>query len=219
MKKLLPVVLATLLLSLSHAQAEHLELQQVSYQSYPERIDFDGVVEAVNQATISAQTTGRVVEINFDVDDFVPQGSVIMRLRDNEQRSQFNAAEAGLSEAEAILVKAKAEHKRISELYEKQLISKAALDQAIADLASSEQRFKAAEAKQRQAKEQLDYTVITAPYGGIVVARHIELGEMAKVGQPLMTGFAIDDMRVTAAVPQDYIELVRLNKTAHAILE
>lgn len=219
MKKQIRIALVMLLLPVTQVLAEHLEFQAVEYQSYPQQIDFDGVVEAVNQATISAQTAGRVEEINFDVDDFVPKGSVIMRLRDKEQRSQYNAAQAALSEADAMLVKARAEHQRISELYDKKLVAKSALDQAVADLRSSEERRKAAVAKQRQAKEQLDYTIITAPYGGIVVARHIEVGEMAKVGQPLMTGFAIDDMRVTASVPQDYIELVRQNKTAQVVLE
>ncbi len=220
MKKIHSTLFTLLISAVAPAiAASGLALQPLEYRSYPERIQFDGVVEAVKQATISAQTSGRVVEIHYDVDDFVPQGSVIMRLRDKEQRSQYTAATAALSEAEAILTKAKAEHKRTVDLYDKKLVAKSALDQAVADLKSSEQRYKAAEAKQRQAKEQLDYTVITAPYSGIVVARHIEPGEMANVGQPLMTGFAVDDMRVTASVPQDYIELVRKSERAQVIQE
>src|SRR5690606_21595599 len=43
-----------------------------------ERI-FDGTVEAVNRATVSAQTSGRVAEILYDVNDFVEAGAVIMR--------------------------------------------------------------------------------------------------------------------------------------------
>lgn len=217
-KKLFTIALLLINFSVVAAD-ESLMLQVVEYKQYPERMMFNGVVEAVKQATISAQTSGRVTEINVDVDDFVSQGRVIMRLSDNEQRSGLDAAEAALLESEAIYEKSKSEHQRVKDLYEKKLLAKSALDQSIADLKSSEQRRKAAEAKYQQAKEQMSYTVINAPFSGIVVARHIELGEMANVGQPLMTGFAVDDMRVTASVPQNYIELVRQNQSAQVIIE
>ena len=48
---------------------------------------WDGVVEAVNQATLSAQTGGRVLELPFDVDDYVKAGDVVVRFTDVEQRS------------------------------------------------------------------------------------------------------------------------------------
>jgi multidrug efflux pump subunit AcrA (membrane-fusion protein) len=46
------------------------------------------------------------------------------------------------------------------------------------------------------------YTVITAPYSGVVAARHVEVGETVAPGTPLMTGFDPKDMRVIANVPQ-----------------
>ena len=45
----------------------------------------DGRLEAVNQGTVAAQTSGRVTEILYDVNDFVPAGAVIVRLRATEQ--------------------------------------------------------------------------------------------------------------------------------------
>ena len=44
----------------------------------------DGVIEAVNQGTVAAQTSGRVAAILYDVNDFVPAGAVIIRLRSTE---------------------------------------------------------------------------------------------------------------------------------------
>ncbi|MFZ3174160.1 MAG: efflux RND transporter periplasmic adaptor subunit, partial [Thiobacillus sp.] len=46
------------------------------------------------------------------------------------------------------------------------------------------------------------YTVITAPYSGVVAARHVEMGETVAPGTPLMTGFDPKDMRVIANIPQ-----------------
>jgi multidrug efflux pump subunit AcrA (membrane-fusion protein) len=43
---------------------------------------WDGRVEAVNQATVSAQTSGRIAELPFDVNDYVEAGAVLMRFTD-----------------------------------------------------------------------------------------------------------------------------------------
>ena len=45
----------------------------------PQERDVDGTIEAINQATVSAQTSGRIVEILYDVNDVVPAGAVIMK--------------------------------------------------------------------------------------------------------------------------------------------
>jgi multidrug efflux pump subunit AcrA (membrane-fusion protein) len=59
----------------------------------------DGTIEAVNQGTVSAQTAGRIVAIEYDVNDFVPAGAVILRLRATEQRAGLSQAQAAVTEA------------------------------------------------------------------------------------------------------------------------
>ena len=96
-----------------------------------ERI-WDGVVEAVNQATLSAQTGGRVLELPFDVDDYVKAGDVVVRFTDVEQRSASRQAQAQLSAAQAAAREAEAEYTRIADIYQRKLVAKAQLDQATA---------------------------------------------------------------------------------------
>src|SRR6185312_10526115 len=84
----------------------------------PERIEverkLDGLVEAVNQGTVAAQTSGRVAEILYDVNDFVPAGAVIIRLRSTEQRAGLLQAEAALREATAREAQAQTRYQRIA---------------------------------------------------------------------------------------------------------
>ena len=56
----------------------------------------DGVVEAVNQSTVSAQTAGRVETIMVDVNDYVPQGAPIIRIRNIEQGLKAMFIDIGL---------------------------------------------------------------------------------------------------------------------------
>lgn len=169
----------------------------------------DGVVEAVSQSTVSAQISGRITAVNFDVDDFVPKGAVLVRFRDTELRARVEQAQASLKEAQARFVQAQADYQRISDIYRKRLVAKAQLDRATAELKAAQARLEAAKARVNEAREQLDHTVVRAPYSGIVIKRSVEPGETANVGQPLMTGLSLEHLRVAVPVPQQYIDVVR----------
>ncbi len=160
----------------------------------------DATIEAVHQATVSAQTSGRITEITADVDDYVEKGAILVVLRDKEQRAAFDAARARYEEAEA-------EFKRVREVYEKKLVAKAALDKAEAQL-------KATKANMDQAREALEHTRVRAPYSGIVVKRHVEVGETARVGQDLMTGLSLEKLRARVNLPQTLIHSVRKYRQA-----
>ena len=109
----------------------------------------DGLVEAVHQATISAQTSGRIVKLNADVDDAVNKGDILVQFRNKEQQASLNIAKASFDEAES-------EFKRIEDIYNKKLVSKTALDKASA-------RYKSATARLEQAKESFENTIVRAP--------------------------------------------------------
>ena len=173
-------------------------------QAPRERV-LDALIEAVKQATVSAQTSGRVIEINYDVDDYVEKGDILLRFRDKEQRASYDAAQANYDEAQS-------DYKRTTELFEKKLVARAMLDKA-------EARLKSARAQRDQAKENLEYTQVRAPYSGIVVQRHIEVGEAAAVGQRLFTGLSLESLRATVNVPQDIVNTIRSKQQARVIID
>ena len=185
--------------------------------SSPLEYQLDGLVEAVQKSTISAQVSGRVEAINFDVDDFVNAGDVILRIRDTEYQARLQKAKATLAEAIASFKDAEQEFDRARDLVNKKVISQSNFDSIRANYQAAKARIKASEAGIAEAQEQLDNTVIRAPYSGVVVERHIELGETTSVGQPVMTGFSLDNLRVSVYVPQSLITAVRLHRSAKII--
>lgn len=180
----------------------------------PREYRLDGMVEAVNRSTISAQTSGEVEEILFDVDDFVEQGSVILRLKDTEQRARLSQAEAELEEASARYREAQEAHERTSNVFAKKLVAQAEMDAATAALKAAQARRDAAAAQLQRSQEQFEYTQVRAPYSGIVTERFVELGEIATVGQKLMSGISLDQLRVIVDVPQSLIPAIRTHKKA-----
>ncbi len=202
---MLYLVIAGVMASSARAQAETgaLKLVRVGYQQVVEERTLDAVIEAVNKATVSAQTSGRVTKIYFDVDDVVHKGDVLLRMRDRKQRARFNAAKARDVEAEV-------EYRRMKEIYAKKLVARARLDKA-------EARLKSAKAEMEQAQERLENTIVRAPYSGIVVKRYVEVGETARVGERLFTGLSLDSLRASVNLPQDLINVVRKLKRARVI--
>ncbi|MBN1379367.1 MAG: efflux RND transporter periplasmic adaptor subunit [Gammaproteobacteria bacterium] len=212
-------VLSVLLVtSLSFADDAALPIETATLRTVTAEQIFDGTLEAVNRSTVSAQTGGRIIELPFDVNDYVEKGAVIVRFRDTEQRARFDAAKSNLNEAEVRYAEADKEFKRISDVQKKGLLSVAALDTARANLDAARAKRDAAQANLKQAEEALEQTVIRAPYAGIVVERHVELGELATVGKPLMTGLSLEHLRAVVDVPQTFIDKVRAQQAAAVIL-
>lgn len=169
----------------------------------------DGTIEAVNQGTVAAQTSGRVAAILYDVNDFVPAGAVIARLRATEQRAGMLQAEAALREATAREAEAQTRYQRISDMYERKVVAKAMLDEATANRDAAVARLAAAHAGLESAQEGVAYTEIRAPYAGIVTKRNVQVGETVAPGTPIMSGLSLQFLRVAVDVPQSIVEQVR----------
>lgn len=222
MTKMLPLFMVTALFALSlpmPAQSDDaLQFGIAESISSPLEYQLDGVVEAAQKSTLSAQVSGRIEVINFDVDDTVNVGDVILRIRDNEYQARLQKALATLAEAKAGLNDAKLEYERASGMVKKKLISQSSFDKIKANRQTAEARVAASEASIAEAQEQLNNTVIRAPYSGVVVERHIELGETTHIGQKIMTGFSLQNLRVSVYVPQSLINAVRSHRSARVIL-
>jgi len=175
----------------------------------PREYHLNGVVEVTSQSTISAQTSGQVMEILVDVDDYVEQGALIIRLKDTEQQARVEQAEAELKAADAQLDESSREYQRTREIFERQLVAQSAMDKATAALRSARARKEAATAALAQAREQLEYTRIRAPYSGIVTERLVQVGETASPGQRLISGISLDQLRVSVEVPQSLVDNIR----------
>jgi RND family efflux transporter MFP subunit len=177
----------------------------------------EAVVEAVRQSTVAAQIAGRIVELRFDVGDYVKKGEVIARIDERAATQALAASEAQVRQAEAALRNARAEFERSKQLVAQKFLSQAALDRAEAEYKAAQARVTALIAGAGQAQTERSFTTIIAPYSGLVSARHVELGEMAVPGKPLMTGFDPGTLRVTATVPQAQIAAIQVGVGAAGV--
>ncbi|MDE2307752.1 MAG: efflux RND transporter periplasmic adaptor subunit [Xanthomonadaceae bacterium] len=174
---------------------------------------WDGVVEAVNQVTLAAQTNARVLALPYDVNDTVPAGAVLVRFTDVEQKSARSTAQAQIASAQAAYAEALASYRRFAAIYAKGYVATAQLDQQRARRDAALAALQSARAQLAQAGQQLDYTVLRAPYAGVVTRRFVHVGQAVQAGppapQPLIALESLDRLRVDVRVPQSAVGAIR----------
>ena len=211
------VAIAFFVVCLSCPANAELASTTASFHTMPEQRSFDGRIQAINQATISAETRGRIEEINADIGDLVVTGSVILTITSTEQRAGLSQAEANFAEAKSNLAAETFEFRRIKDLYAREFIAKTEMDKANARLNAVTAKVDSAQAEILTAKEQLSYTAVRAPYAGVVSARFVEPGELVQPGTVLMSGYNPNALRVEVDVPQNIAEKVRELRVASVV--
>jgi len=155
-------------------------------------LNASGYVTARRQATVSSKVTGKVMEVLVEEGMKVEVGQVLARIdSSNVERSlrlseaQRESARKQLAETEANLEKSEREFRRITKLAESKVSSQSELDAAEADAKSLRARLDrqradivVAEHEVELWKQQLDDTIIRAPFSGIVTSKNAQPGEM-----------------------------------------
>lgn len=224
-----PLMLASLVLALAacgsdeaareNAPLPKLETFTVAAGDVQAGRSWDGVVEAVREAALSAQTSGRVTAVDVDVNDRVVAGQTLLRLSVVEQQAGVDTARAQLRAAEAAAVEAERNYQRFAALAKDNYVSRAQLDQARAGRDAANAARDAARAQLASAGQGAEYTVVRAPYAGIVAARSVEPGEAVGPGQPLLTVYSPDDLRIEVRVPQSDAEAIRAQPSARVAFD
>jgi len=211
------LILLSLLISRLALAALPFPIGTVEFRDVDQTYAVEGLVEAVKQATVSSQIAGRIIELKFDVGDYVQKGAVIARIDESVVGQQVAGSRAQVDQARALLDNARAQYERTKQLFAQKFISQAALDKSTAEYKAAQAQASASLAGAGEAAATRRFATIVAPFSGVVSARHIELGEMAQPGKPLLTGFDPKDLRVEVSVPEYKLPAVR--EQARAMVE
>ncbi len=163
---------------------------------------FDGVVEAVRQAVVSAQVAGAVVQLSVQAGDRVSAGQVLMRLDARVAEQGAAASDAQVQAARAQLQLATQELARQRQLLAQGFISQVALDQAESAFKATQAQVNAQLAQAAGARTQSSLHTVRAPFAGVVADVPVSLGDMALPGRALLTVYDPSALRVAASVPQ-----------------
>ena len=156
-------------------------------------------VEAVRQATIAAKVAGTIEEIPVRLGSVVQKGALLVKIRAGE-------ITARLSQAETQWQQAKRHLEREQRLLEKEATTRESVK-------SMEEACRVAEAGYREAQAMLGYTIIRAPFDGLVSRKSAQAGDMALPGMPLLVLEDAQALQVVANVPEALVAGVKSGDT------
>ncbi len=163
-------------------------------------------VKSETEVTLSAQRTGRVIKLPVKEGDLIKAGALIARLDLSEEAVQTGNV---LAQSKATYVESEKNLKRIQELFENGMVAQQDLDAArrAYDIARSQH-----EASAEDATVKSDYSVIRAPFDGVIAKKYTEVGEILLPGKQIVTIVNPDRIYVLSTIDEVDVGRLRLDQ-------
>jgi len=180
------------------------KVQAIEAEMMLNRIDLQGGIESVREIEVRAETNGIITNLNTHKGARITQGQQILMLAMNDRQARLERAKAELKVRQADLTSSLS-------LKAKKLISENQYLQHVANVTAAE-----AEVKEREVE--IERTIITAAFDGVLDELHVELGDYVDSGTSLAT--LVDDKYITisAEVPQQHISKLTNGQKVSAVL-
>lgn len=171
----------------------------------PLRVEVTGQITALVQATLSSQIQSTVEKLLVREGAVVKKGQTLVVLDSRDLREELARAQAESENARAHLA-------RMRQLYGEDAVSKQEKENA-------DRTFKVAEAGRRAALTKVSYTVVTAPFDGVITEKKIEAGEIASPGQPLLKMEDPQRLRLEATVAEGDLQALSRGATISVMID
>jgi len=204
-------------------------------------LDASGYVVARRQATVSSKIAGKIQQVLIEEGMAVKKDQIVATLDDSSQRAQLalaeaelNSARAALAETRALLNQAELDLQRVEELASRKLASESERDAARANAESLRARLTTGNVNVVVARrgvdvsrDQLNNTIIRAPFAGVVVTKNAQPGEMISPisagGGFTRTGICtivdMQSLEIEVDVNEAYIQRIRAGQQVNAVLD
>ncbi|MFA5863580.1 MAG: efflux RND transporter periplasmic adaptor subunit [Phycisphaerae bacterium] len=177
-----------------------------------------GSIQAVHETSLGAKILAKVKETNVKAGQPVREGEVLMRLDDADLKARVDQATAAIDGARAAQSQAKVDYDRIMNLAKQ----KAATDY---ELTSTQSHWQEAKAKLAQAEHALDeaktvltYSVIRAPFDGLVIDKKVEAGDTVVPGQIFLKLYDPKRMQLVATVRESLARNLQVGQPLQAYI-
>lgn len=182
------------------------KVAQAQSQDYPLTLVTVGRVQASESVTLRARVDGQVKQVLMKEGSNVRTGDVLLTLDNAEFKTRLIQAEAVLARDEAQLANARTELARNEALKEKNYVSDDMLRASRTNVASLEATVKGDKAAVENAKLQLSYTVLRAPFDGRIGARLVFPGTAVKTNDTTLAVInRVHPVQVAFSVPEKFL--------------
>jgi membrane fusion protein, multidrug efflux system len=182
-------------------------------------LEVTGSTAPVNKVDLVARVQGFLEKVGYKDGAEVKKGDVLFQIDKKDYEISLQIAEATQQQQEALLMQADADLKRKQDLVKTAAVSVAQLDESRAKRDSTEAALLQAKGQVEQAKRNLEYTTITAPFDGAVSARLVDPGAFVGSGSPttLATIVQLNPIYVNFNVDEQQVLTIREKLREHGL--
>ena len=193
-----------------------LEVREQPVALYVEAV---GSLRSRDQVAIASRLTAQIRAVPVQAGSAVAAGELLVALESAELAAHVSAAEARLAVAEQTLDEAQREERRTRTLFEREARTRQELDAAATRLAAADAGRAAASGQLAAARAALDDALLRAPFDGVVLARHVDPGDLATPGRILLELYDPRALRLEAAFAQRLLAGVAVGDTLTVVLD
>jgi RND family efflux transporter MFP subunit len=182
-------------------------------------MELTGSTAPVNKVDLVARVQGFLDKVAYKDGAAVKKGDLLFQIDKRDYEISLEIADAAVVQQEALLLQANADLKRKEDLVKTAAVSVASLDESRAKRDSTQAALAQAKGQVEQAKRNLEYTTITAPFDGVVSARLVDPGAMVGSGSPtkLATIVQVDPIYVKFNVDEQQVLTIRERLRDHNV--
>lgn len=182
-------------------------------------LDATAVAEPFAQATLSTKLMGTVTAVLVREGDRVSAGAPLVRIDARDLAAKHDQVAANIASAEAMQHEAELMATRMRALFADSAAAKVQLDAAEAGLARATAAVNAAKAGAGELDAIAGYSVVRAPFNGVVTQRFVDPGAFAAPGSPLITVQDNSSLRIAATVSPTVAKGVSRGSTVRISVE
>jgi RND family efflux transporter MFP subunit len=181
--------------------------------------DAAGVAAPIQQATLSTRLMGTVTTVLVREGDRVAAGQVLVRIDARDLSAKSAHVAASVADAKAMHHDAIVQANRIRALYADSAATRAQLDAVETGLARAEAGLEAAQASASELGAVSSYSIVRAPFAGIVTKRFVDPGAFAAPGAPLVSIQDMATLRISGSTTPNIARGLRRGQTLSALVE
>ncbi len=171
-----------------------------------------GSVQPERNADLRAEVSAVVIQVMKENGEVVKRGDVLVRLDETSIRDSLNSAEEASRASGQVLEQAERMFQRMKTLRASGMTSTQALEDAEIRRNNAQSDLSAAKSRAAQARQQLQRTLVRAPFDGIVSERKVSNGDTAQIGKELIKVIDPTSMRLEGLVSADKIGVVKVGQ-------
>ena len=171
-----------------------------------------GSVQPERNADLRAEVSAVVIQVLKENGEAVKRGDVLVRLDETAIRDSLNSAEEASRASSQVLEQSERMFQRMKTLRASGMTSTQALEDAEIRRNNAQSDLSAAKSRAAQARQQLQRTLVRAPFDGIVSERKVSNGDTAQIGKELIRVIDPTSMRLEGLVSADKIGVVKVGQ-------